>query len=149
MIAIDVTLTSDADPSSEIDTTFRPVPKATAPDEFFEFLKPNSQKIENLFKNCIDQQLVLNTTWIGIPVDELVVIPSNYVTRYYATTPENAQAFLDVFLDMSADFSIKKMWSQYGLKILINQYEIDFDLVEDNFDLIGEDGKIWGVDFKN
>jgi len=149
MIAIDVTLVSESDSSSVINTAFQEVPEATMPDELFEFLKPNSQMIENFFKNCIDQQLILNTIWLGMPVNESEMIPSNYVTRYFSTTPENAQAFLDVFLDMSADFSIKKMWSQYGLRVLINQYEIDFDLVEDNFDLISEDGKIWGIDFKN
>ena len=141
MIAIDITEGSDSDTSLVTNTEFQAAPE---PLEMLEvgqnLLSQHSKQIYDLLKNCIDQQFILNTVWMGVANDS-----SKQVARYFATTPENAQAFLNVFLDMSADFSIKKMWSQIGVHIVANQYEIDFDLVEDNFDLISEDGKIWGV----
>ena len=149
MIAIDATLFSNSDSRSSVNAEFQPAIDPNIPDEIeFQFLKQNSQKIENFLRSCIDQQLILNTVWIGMLDDQSIPYNSRYITRYFATTSENAQAFQEAFINMDAEFSMKKMWAQHGLSIFLKQSEIYFDLVEDNFDLISEDGKIWGIDFK-
>ena len=107
-----------------------------------DVMQENSQNIYNFFKNCIDQQFILNTVCFDVSSDK-----TNYITRYFATTTENAQAFLNLFLDMSAEFSMKKMWSLHSVDLIINQYPIDFDSVVDNFDLIGEYCEIFKVKY--
>ena len=138
MIAIDVIMTRESDVSPVEETLFQKVQGPIGRPE----IGPHSQEIYNFFKNCIDQQFILNTVCIEASEDQ-----TKSISRYFSTTSENAQAFLDLFLDMSAEFSIKKIWGQYGMKLSTTQSEIDFDFVEDNFDLIGENGEIWSVKY--
>ena len=128
MIAIDVAMT----PKNIADIIDR--------DILIQMIVPSYQHIYDFFKNCIDQNVLLNVAAVS---EE----PSVTVTTYFATTIENAQAFEQVFSDMSAEFSIKKFWSQHDFDISISHNEIDFDTVDDTFELIGPQGEIWGQTF--
>jgi hypothetical protein len=128
MIAIDVAMT----PKNIADIIDR--------DIIIQMIVPSYQHIYDFFKNCIDQNVLLNVAAVS---EE----PSVNVTTYFATTIENAQAFEQVFSDMSAEFSIKKFWSQHDFDISISHHEIDFDTVDDTFELIGPRGEIWGQTF--
>jgi hypothetical protein len=99
-------------------------------------------KVYDFFKNCIDKNLVINAV-VGIDVDDL----SKNKTRYFSTTVENAQAFQSAFEDMSTDFSIKKMWDQYGFTIEFEQHEINFDNESDLCELISPNGEIWSIEY--
>ena len=126
MIAIDVTMTPKTDRESlTIEDSF-PI----AEQWYFD--------IHKFFKSCIDQNMILNIT------DDN---PAQNVTRYFATTIENAQMFQQAFSDMSAEFSMKKMWDQSGFDITFKQQEIEFDTIDSVVDLIGPYGEIWGVEF--
>jgi hypothetical protein len=100
------------------------------------------ENIYNFFENCINQNLVLNATY-----DTSNDTHIENITRYYATTVENAQAFQNAFTDMSADFSMKKMWDEHGFDISVEQHEVDFDNEYDVNDLITADGNIWSTEF--
>jgi hypothetical protein len=71
----------------------------------------------------------------------------NDITRYFATTIENAQTFQNAFADMSAEFSMKKMWDEVGFDISFEQHEVDFDKELGVMDLISSDGRIWATQF--
>ena len=102
------------------------------------------KNIFDFFQNCIDQNLVLNAT-MDIPNDTLI----ENTTRYYATTVENAQTFQNAFADMSAEFSMKKMWDEIGFDISFEQHEVDFDKEYNVNELINLDGHIWKYFFPN
>lgn len=142
MIAIDVTMA----PADEIIVSpvenFLPLDEPRAQTSEVEVVKEFYTQISNFFKNCIDKNFILNTVNINTFGSQ-----SQTITRYYATTSENAQAFQDAFTDMDAEFSMKKLWSQHGFTVSLQQSEIDFDLVEDNFDLVGHDGEVWNVKY--
>ena len=106
------------------------------------FLEPSYQNIYNFLKSCVDQNLILNV----VVVDQRGLLEEN-ITQYFATTTQLAQEFEQVFSDMSAEFSIKKFWSQHDFDISISHHEIDFDMVDDTFELIGPRGEIWGQEF--
>ena len=91
--------------------------------------------VYSFFKNCIDQNIVLNA----------VCHPDYTHTRYYATSIENALSFQNAFTDTSAEFSIKNMWEENGFDISLSQNEIDFDTESwEIVKLIEPTGQIWG-----
>jgi hypothetical protein len=100
------------------------------------------ENIYNFFENCIVQNLVLNAT-----SETLNETLTENRTRYFSTTVDNAQAFQNAFTDMSADFSLKKMWDEHGFDISVEQHEVDFDNEYDVNDLISPDGTIWSTEF--
>ena len=130
MIAIDVIMTTTNKTSFNVLQDALPV------------VAQSRENIYNFFKNCIDQNLVLNATY-----DIVNEALTENKTRYFSTTVENAQAFQNAFTDMSADFSMKKMWDEHGFDISVEQHEIDFDTVGDSVELIGSQGEIWGQKF--
>ena len=103
-----------------------------------EIARQSYSSIYKFFKNCIDQNIILNFTRLDHEYHQ------QFNVKYFATTVENAQTFQQAFLDTSAEFSMKKMYGQYGFDISLDQQEINFDLVDHVIDLIGQDGKIWG-----
>jgi hypothetical protein len=129
MIAIDVTMVTK---NQEIFNV----------EEAMFVVTQSYENIHNFFKNCIDQNIILNAT-----VNVLADNDFTNITRYFATTVENAQAFQTAFADMSAEFSMKKMWDENGFDISFEQYEINFDNEIEVSDLIGSNGEIWDVLF--
>jgi hypothetical protein len=129
MIAIDVIMTAKNNEDLIV--------KDTMP-----IVSQSRDKVYDFFKNCIDKNLVINAV-VGIDVDDL----SKNKTRYFSTTVENAQAFQSAFEDMSTDFSIKKMWDQYGFTIEFEQHEINFDNESDLCELISPNGEIWSIEY--
>jgi hypothetical protein len=130
MIAIDVIMTT------KDKTQFNVL------EDAFPIVTQSRENIYNFFENCIDQNLVLNATY-DIANETL----TENKTRYFSTTVENAQAFQNAFTDMSADFSLKKMWDEHGFDISVEQHEVDFDKEYDVYDLISADGDIWATSF--
>ena len=130
MIAIDVTM------SKKDKTPFDSLVDAKP------LVSQSHKNIFDFFQNCIDQNLVLNATY-----DIVNEALTENKTRYFSTTVENAQSFQNAFTDMSADFSMKKMWDEHGFDISVEQHEIDFDTVGDSVELIGSQGEIWGQKF--
>ena len=120
MIAIDTIIT--AKNLSEVDE-----------DYIVLLVRKSYDNVYNFFKDCIDQNLVLNATF-------------NYgsTSRFFATTIENAQAFQNAYSDMSADFSIKKMLDENGFDVSFEQHEINFDN-EIVLDLIDSNGYIFNI----
>ena len=130
MITIDVTMTK------KDKTPFNSLVDA------LPLVSQSHKNIFDFFQNCIDQNLVLNASRIifkDIQIDD--------TTRYYATTIENAQTFQNAFADMSAEFSMKKMWDEIGFDISFEQHEVDFDDELGVMDLINSDGRIWDTEF--
>jgi hypothetical protein len=130
MIAIDVVMTKKDKTPFDILEDGLPV------------VTQSRENIYNFFENCIDQNLVLNATY-----DIMNDTQMENKTRYFSTTVENAQAFQNAFTDMSADFSMKKMWDEHGFDISVEQHEVDFDKEYDVYDLISADGDIWATSF--
>ena len=130
MIAIDVTM------SKKDKTPFDSLVDAKP------LVSQSHKNIFDFFQNCIDQNLVLNAS-CNISQDTQI----NDITRYFATTIENAQAFQNAFADMSAEFSMKKMWDEVGFDISFEQHEVDFDKELGVMDLISSDGRIWAAQF--
>ena len=130
MIAIDVIMTTKDKTSFDVLQDALPL------------VTQSRENIYNFFKNCIDQNLVLNATY-----DIVNEALTENKTRYFSSTVENAQAFQNAFTDMSADFSMKKMWDEHGFDISVEQHEIDFDKEYDVNDLINPDGNIWSTEF--
>lgn len=131
MIAIDVTMTL-----KEINFDFNV-------DDTVVLIEQSYQNVYDFFQRCLARNLLLNAT-VNMPTDDT----SSAITRYFATTNENALAFEQVFSDMSAEFSMKKFWDQHGFNISIAHSEIDFDTVNDTVELIGTFGEIWGIEFQ-
>jgi hypothetical protein len=130
MITIDVTMTK------KDKTPFDPLVDA------LPLVSQSHKNIFDFFQNCIDQNLVLNACRIifkDIQIDN--------TTRYFATTIENAQTFQNAFADMSAEFSMKKMWDEIGFDISFEQHEVDFDEELGVMDLISSNGRIWDTEF--
>jgi hypothetical protein len=130
MIAIDVTM------SKKDKTPFDSLVDAKP------LVSQSHKNIFDFFQNCIDQNLVLNAS-CNISQDTKI----NDITRYFATTIENAQTFQNAFADMSAEFSMKKMWDEVGFDISFEQHEVDFDKELGVMDLISSDGRIWATQF--
>jgi hypothetical protein len=130
MIAIDVIMTTKDKTSFDVLQDVLPL------------VTQSRENIYNFFKNCIDQNLVLNATY-----DIVNEALTENKTRYFSSTVENAQAFQNAFTDMSADFSMKKMWDEHGFDIYVEQHEVDFDKEYDVYDLISPDGDIWSTEF--
>jgi hypothetical protein len=130
MIAIDVTM------SKKDKTPFDSLVDAKP------LVSQSHKNIFDFFQNCIDQNLVLNAS-CNISQDTQI----NDITRYFATTIENAQTFQNAFADMSAEFSMKKMWDEVGFDISFEQHEVDFDKELGVMDLISSDGRIWAAQF--
>jgi hypothetical protein len=131
MIAIDVTMTT------KDKTQFNVF------EDAWPIASQSRDNVYNFFKNCIDQNIVLNAA-VDVEIEDL----SKKITRYFATTVENARAFQTAFEDVSAEFSMKKMWTDHGFDISVEQHEVDFEQEYDVYDLISADGNIWGVDFE-
>jgi hypothetical protein len=111
-------------------------------DTAVELVQESYQNVYDFFKNQIDQNIILNLTG-NVEEDT-----SKYVTRYFATTISDAQAFEQAFSDMSVEFSMKKFWNHHGVDISIECNEIDFDTITDAGELIGANGEIWDTEFQ-
>ena len=129
MIAIDVTMSTKNNEDLIVDDTV-------------VLIEESYQNVYDFFKNCIDQNVLLNIT-VDVPIEE----SSTVITRYFATTKENAQTFEQAFSDMTAEFSMKKFWDYHGFNISVSHHEIDFDTVDDTFELVGSQGQVWGIPF--
>lgn len=139
MIAIDVTMAPVHEILSSTVENFSPVLNPLdGNDHGIDVIEKFYSEIYNFLKNCIDKKFILNTV-------NLSTSGSTSHCRYYATTGENAQAFQEAFADMDAEFSMKKLWIEQGFNVSITQSEIDFDLVDDNMDLIDPDNKLWSL----
>jgi hypothetical protein len=137
MIAIDVTMSTTND---QIDNSL---------EYHADFINPNLDKIFAFFRSCVDQELVLNF------IDNVQEANTD-ITTYYSISMENAQAFEQKFQDLSAEFSIRKLWNQAGLETSFSMKEIDFNYVEDPTHpeafkktvLVDEEtSQIWGIQF--
>ena len=96
-------------------------------------------EIRNFMQECIDQNLILNAC-----IGDTSVGSARYDRgRYFSTTSENAQTFVDKFCDMTAEFSMKKMWDQYGYDVSIEQSEIDFDTQPMPYQIIPSNGDLF------
>ena len=106
-----------------------------------DFLNQSYTDLFSFFKQCIDQNLVINL--VKLEADSSVDW-----TNYYSTSLENAQAFQQAVEDMDAEFSLKKLWDSCGFDMHIVVTEINFDDVDEAFDLLNEHtGEIWSVSF--
>ena len=132
MIAIDVTMT----PGTGCDFYSFDLP--------IEIVQESYQNVYDFLKSYIDQNIILNLT-----VDDNDEDALKFNTRYFATTIENAQAFEQAFSDMTAEFSMKKLWNHNKFDISIECHEIDFETATNTQELIGPYGEIWGVEFQN
>lgn len=139
MIQIDVTMTAT---NEQIDNSL---------EYQADFINSNYNEVFAFFRRCVDQGLVLNF------IDNVQDADANTdVTTYYSISMENAQAFEQKFQDLSAEFSLRKMWSEAGFETSISMKEIDFNYVEDPTHpeafkktvLVDEENStIWGIQF--
>ena len=132
MIAITIQL----DP--EFDVT--PVSSKVDRDLIFD---QNFDQMIDFFQMCVDQQLCLNLCKV-----EPDPTPEGWyvVTTYFATDHERADQFIAVFTDMSADFSISKLWSEISHRFIITKKPVDFDLENSTALLVDSEQRIlWGT----
>ena len=133
MIAIDVTMiNSESSESIELD-----------------IILPHQQQIRDFFLKYVNENVILNQC--RVDDHRILTEPGgtdkiSTLTRYFATSEENANIFAQAFSDVSAEFSIKKMWEQHGYVISITQSEIDFDAEGYTTDLVDlvDQTIIWG-----
>ena len=113
------------------------------------FINSNVDKIFAFFRNCVDQDLILNF------IDN-VQNANTDITTYYSISMENAQEFERRFQDLSSEFSLRQMWNSAELDTTISMKEIDFNYVEDPTHpetlkktvLVDEESStIWGISF--
>jgi hypothetical protein len=130
----------------EISVTMFPLDNgADMPESYLDyakFLNQEHQTISKFFQNCIDQNLILNVFYSVQDVKQ-------DTTTYYATTVEKAQAFEQMFQDVSAEFSMRKFWNQSGFETSVTMQEIDFENTHLDFgELVNEKfSEIWGIEF--
>jgi hypothetical protein len=132
MIAIDVNMS----PTKEHSDDILSLQLSWVNDHFHD--------IFSFFENCVDQGLVLNFIDKGID-------GATDITTYYSISLENAQKFETKFQDLSADFSMRKLWNEAGFDTSISMKEIEFDPKETSQSLgvlVDKEIKtIWGIDF--
>jgi hypothetical protein len=96
------------------------------------------------FENCVEQGLVIN--FIDKAIDG-----ATDITTYYSISLENARQFEAKFQDLSADFSMRKLWNEAGFDTSVAMKEIDFNPTgasQNLGSLIDKEVKtIWGIDF--
>ncbi len=102
--------------------------------------------IYSFFKNCIDQNLIMNIVICDTdPPKDAVSLTS----RYFAISIENAEAFRTALFDTSKSFSMFQLWDENGWDFLISMSEVDFDTATYGaVELIGQFGEIWGIDYQ-
>ena len=113
-----------------------------------EHVDANYAKVFSFFEQCVNQELVLN--FIDKARDG-----ETDITSYFSLSKENAQIFEQRFQDLSAEFSMRKLWNEKGFETSITIKEVEFNLTEDPNNtiqrlgtLIDKDEKtIWGIDF--
>lgn len=96
--------------------------------------------ISTFFQSCIDQSIIINLS----QHEEF----DNYdVTTYFSPDMEKAQLFQQKFQDLTAEFSMKKLWNQVGLDTSIAFRNVDFDALDLTFELINQNfSQIWGLE---
>jgi hypothetical protein len=103
----------------------------------------NYDKIASFFRECIDQNLILNC-WQHADNTQGTSI-------YYSTDWDTAKLFEQKCQDTLSEFSLKKFWKEIDIDISISMEEIDFsttDLMVENLDLLNEsDRMIWNLYF--
>jgi hypothetical protein len=131
-----IAITVELDPELDVTTSKTVIDRE-------ERYQNNWDQLLDFFQMCVDQQLCLNLCKIEPATD-----PDGWrvVTTYFATDHERADQFIAVFTDMSADFSISKLFSEANHQITITKKSVDFDLEHSTVLLIDRDQRlIWGV----
>lgn len=108
-----------------------------------ERFQDNRDQLLDFFQMCVDQQLCINLCKVEQDTD-----PSGWyiVTTYFATDHERADQFIAVFTDMSADFSISKLFSEISHRLIITKKPVDFDLENSTALLVDSEQRIlWGT----
>jgi hypothetical protein len=59
------------------------------------------------------------------------------ITEYFSMTEQNAQLFESKFQDLSANFSMRKLWNEVGFDTTITLSETDFESIPDPDDIRG------------
>ncbi len=108
-------------------------------------IQESHQDIYNFFKNCIDQNFIMNIVICDTnPPKDAVSLTS----RYFAISIENAEAFRSALLDTSKSFSMFQLWEKNGWDTAISLQEVDFDTAADDaVELLGTFGEIWGIEY--
>ena len=130
MIAIDVTMVPTA-PGGDV--TF---------DSTHEFFNVSYHEIIAFFKECIDQNLVINT----VNLDDHQTTEKD-VSRYYSISLENAQEFQRRWEDDTRVFSMKKLHDEAGCQVSFSTSEIDFDSVHNTVEIVAVNNNLWGWTF--
>ncbi len=132
MIAIDVTI-EPVTVTADINATF---------ESTQTFINVSHVEITEFFKECLEQNLVLNVLTIDTDAT-----PERDVTRYYSISLENAQEFQRRWEDATRAFSMKQFWNSSGYNVSLSTMEIDFDTVTDTIEVVSELGELWGWAF--
>jgi hypothetical protein len=109
------------------------------------WVNTNFNDVYSFFDSCVDQGLILNF------VDKTMDGETD-ITEYFSMTEQNAQLFESKFQDLSANFSMRKLWNEVGFDTTITLSETDFESIPDPDDIRGilidkELKTIWGIDF--
>lgn len=110
-----------------------------------DWVNANFNDVYSFFDDCIDQGLILNF------VDKTMDGDTD-ITAYFSMSEQNARLFETKFQDLSADFSMRKLWNKVGFDTTITLKDTEFASIPDPDDirgiLIDKDLKtIWGIDF--
>lgn len=125
-----------------IDVTMFPIGvDASVGQEYtMPFVSKEYTAIVAFFQNCIEQSIILNLV-------DYEQFYDHDVTIYFSPDMEKAQLFEQKFQDLTAEFSMKKLWNQVGLDTSIAFREIDFDTLKSVTELINPDlsQMLWGI----
>ena len=105
---------------------------------FEDVMKEHYTELHDFFKNQLQQNLILNC----FKVDE--VVSPQLISSYFATSTENAQAFVDAAFDTSATFCPAVMWSQNGFDCQVELHEVDFDTMDTEL-LFDDSDRAWSL----
>ena len=127
-ISVTNTYDHDRDPASDPETVVRTV------------LKEHHATFRNIFKQCIDDSVILNAV-----KHELTDVDDVSVTKYYSVTQDQATEFVRRFRDTSQLLCLENVWNSANGQITFEVNEIDFNTVYDVLELVNDDPNYcWG-----
>ena len=128
----------------QLDPEFDVTPVSTEVDREERF-QNNWDQLLDFFQMCVDQQLCLNLCRIESEPD-----PSGWhvATTYFAVDDAQADKFIEAFTDMSADFSISKLWNEISHQLIVTKTPVDVDLGDSVIYLVDREFRtIWGTSY--
>jgi len=111
----------------------------------FTVMNANYAEVSDFLQSCVDQNFIVNL------VNNIIDEQNNAtITSYYSTTLENATLFEQKFQDLSAEFSMRKLWNSHEYETNVNIIDINdtqFQTAETTAVVDLDQRELWGIYF--